>query len=427
MATAVPAQVTTALLVCACCSLSTGCGDRQPSAAAATRAGQPAAALPEDASAAVDALLQRSHSVLRGADKLANAIVMLGRSADDPSGEQVILSSGDRMHVTRRDGRVDVRLPGGAWRITKGEKPIALDAPAQQRLDRFQTLLRAALLEPLYRAQKLSRQGPTVYQLIMAGGETWRLEVATFQPDQGDAIILPKSLSGPAGELTWLEYRHNGTVTHLPRVMQLGEFGKVWYTLEDSDLAIDEGWYTDPLSPAPTRKRNKRLIQDDSVSSLKVGIPVLGHTRASRSLILSDPGSWPGRYDLAEEQGAILGTQGQEAADLDFVFEAGGKRYFAMPFMMNRETGRPFVALPGQVVERLPDQRVVLVRPPKGSLEACEKAARAALAAFVAEHKLQVTGPLRLRPMVEMGVRPKSMRGLEQLWVHCELPVEDKR
>ena len=382
------------------------------------------AALPADPQAAIATLLKECHGVLQGEARMASSLLNMRHSEHDDLPEQVILWTQDRMRIVRRNRQIDIRLPQGAWRLTPHASAAEHSPEKTSRLDRLQSLLRAALLEPLYRTQTATRVSPSLYQLTLADGAVWELEVRAFQPKQGRAVFLPWRLKGPPGSVVWHRYLHTG-VTHLPEKMGLGEFGDRFVSLEASDLTLDEGWFSDPLSPGFTTPNGRgSTISEASTDVGSRDIPWIGFTRASRSVVIKDPGSWPERATRVNKEARRLFGQGQEGDDLEFLFEQDGVAYYAIPFMMRRDGGRPFVAEPDQVILRLPRQRAVLLRTSARNIAEARASALAILDKFVKANKLEASGPLRTRPFVEMERLIQGELAIEEVEVQLELPIK---
>lgn len=382
-------------------------------------------ALSSDPQAAIAALVATCHGVLQGQAKMTSALLHLRHNKNDDLPEQVILWTEDRMRIVRRNRQVDIRLAQGAWRLTPHASAVEHGADKIEKLDRLQSLLRAALLEPLYRAKKVALQGPSVYALTLADGTTWQLEVRSFKPTHGDAVFLPWKLKGPAGELTWHRYLHTG-VTHLPDRMGLGEFGERLLSLEASDLTLDESWFSDPLNPDyVTPGRSETFVRDTNPGvKRQPGKPRIGYTRASRSIVLADPGTWTERAALVNQHARRLYAQGQEGDDLEFLFERDGVRCYAIPFTMRRDDGCPFVPDKDQEVLRLPRQRAVILRTSPLKIAEARATAGVILEQYVATNKLKVAGPLRIRPFIEMDQLIQGKLVVEEVEVQFELPIK---
>ncbi|MCA8958567.1 MAG: hypothetical protein KDC87_20995 [Planctomycetes bacterium] len=379
----------------------------------------PAEGLP---TAVVDAVLQRCHGILRSAEKMGNVHLTLGTRADDPEPQHITMSSAGGMRINYPDHSVDVCLPkgpraeSGAWRLVAGDAAKPHDAPAAARLRRLEAMLRAALLAPLYRVAKATRQGPNVFALVLPGGATWRLELHSVTPPKGPAVLLPKSLQNGADRIEFVTYRHTG-ITHLPDEVVLGELGKRWMFLRGSGFVFHERWFSDPFAPEHG-KPGKELVQTDAPPVPPDGTPALTTLAPATCLVFDDPGTWPLRFDAFDAHGRELGDLGQQAADLDFVFTEGGKRYVAMPFRM---FSLPFVAQPQQKILRLPQQRTAIVFLTTGSLEECERRGATLLREFAAKQGLKAIGPMRARPYIQ--AEDRSTFDPEKLRVRCELPV----
>ena len=356
---------------------------------------------------------------LAGREKMANSYLTLGLREDDPSPDQIILSSNRRLRITHSDGRIEIRLPDGAWRVIRGVGAREIEGDALVQLDRLQTYLRAALLEPLYTADTVHLVEPGRYSLKTADG-TWELTLRQVETEDS-LVFLPDTLSDAEGKLQFVSYLSTG-ITNLPREVLFEGIGSRWFILNLSDVAYDNNVFTDPEAEIDT-DRKPVVLTTNVPSRGPTGVAVLRDFPPARALVFEDPGTWEERIAALNRHGKQLASQGQESADLDFFFDRDGKRFLAMPFEMNRERGAPFIALENQQVERLPAQRVVVVYPRAGTLAECEERAAAFLEAFVEEHQLEVIGPLRIIPEIDprMGMPPAEF--LQLLSVRFELPV----
>ena len=380
--------------------------------------------LPGDPQAAVQALVKTSHGILAGEQRMASALLHLRRSKDDDLPEQVILWTQNRMRLVRRNRQIDIRLPQGAWRVTPHTSAIEHTGQKLQNLDKLQDLLRSALLKPLYQASDVKQTAPTVYDLSNANGVSWKLEVRSFKPLQGDAVFLPWKLTGPSGQIIWHDYLHTG-ITHLPRRVTLGALGERFVSLEASQLTLDENWFTDPLNPSYVTPGTDELVLHNESLSLDrtADKPRIGYTRASRSVVLEDPGTWEERVTLTNQEARRLYKQGQEGDDLDFLFESEGVSYYAIPFIIRDGNGKPFVPEQNQRVLRIPRQRVVILRTKPRHLREARKFADETLKQFVSKNQLDVIGPLRTRPFIEMDQLIKGRLSVGKIEVQFELPI----
>jgi len=390
---------------------------------------------PQDASSpgeqakVVDQLLRRCHNMLRGS--MDNAYlelrkegaevpdkVLLGRGGTSGSGGS---SSGDRgkpvyLRLTHPDSSTSIlndKHAGRYRRAAEGRYTQAkLTAAQQKQLRDLNALLRAALLRPLYEAQRVHRQGPRVYQLILEGGETWRLEV---DPENQ----LPKSLTGPPGKVSFVEHKATG-VTFLPQVVTLGSLGTYHVNLIDSGLAFNKPYFEDPETPLTAFKE----LREVAVVGSEPRTPVLQTLPGRVSLLLEDPGDWEERIASSNTHGRELYAQGQIGTDLMFFYQEAGKRYMAIPFEPDEERrSQPFLRKKHQKVVRRPPQQLVAVVCVDGSEKGAAATGMKILQQFLAKQKLRASGPLRVIPYVlpENGV--PDARKLEHLTVRLELPV----
>ena len=412
MGQTLPAQVARipAILLLGC----VGCSDQDSTAPA-----KAPPELPGDPAAVIAQVIDAGHGFLAGREKMANAHVTLGLREDDPSPDQIILGSNRRMRITHGDGRIEIRLPEGAWRVIRGVGTRKIEGEALDSLDRLQTYLRATLLEPLYAADAVSVVEPDRFSLQTAEG-TWELTLRLVETADS-LVFLPDTLSDAGGELKFVSYLSTG-VTNQPREVLFEGFGSRWFVLHNSDVVYEENIFTDPeaaisAEPVPV------VLTTSSLSRGPTGVAVLKESPQGRALVFEDPGTWEERIASLNRNGKQLGAQGQESADLDFFFDRDGKRYLAMPFEMGRAGGAPFVALEKQQIERFPAQKVVVVYPVAGTLAQCEERAAVLLDAFVDEQGLQVIGPLRIIPEIAPSNGVPAEDHLQRLSVRFELPV----
>jgi hypothetical protein len=374
----------------------------------------------------VEQVLSRCHGSLKSAAGMATCFVELRRTADDTTPEHVKLGADDCVQITLRDKTKKLlSVTGRGWHVFPYATPAKsepIEGAALAKFRRLQRLLRAALLEPLYRFERATRQGPTVYALHLPRGETWRLELREVRSPEGEMLLLPYELSGPPGKVTFAEHRFHG-VTNLPKKVELDEFGTRWIYLKLSGVTFAETVFADPTetnTPKPSIVQPEGFQADPPVG--EVGLKTVA---AKTALLLVDPGDWDARFRLLLKTGKELVSQGQCAADLDFLFDRGGKRYLAMPFepAAEDEGGKVFEKQDHQRVLKIPVQRVAIVYPRNGSLASCEKAARKLLDAYVATNNLEPAGPMRIIPWVEIDKDLPTERQLNHLRIGFELPI----
>ena len=78
----------------------------------------------------------------------------------------------------------------------------------------------------------------------------------------------------------------------------------------------------------------------------------------------------------------------------------------------------------GQDVLRLPRQRAVILRTSPMEMAAAKATARTILDKFVKTNGLEVAGPLRIRPFIEMDQVIQGKLTVEEVEVQFELPIK---
>lgn len=391
-----------------------------------------------DPTAVIESILERCHGVLRGRKKMSNSLVELRGSAEDTAQETLLLGEGARLRVTRRNGTIDMSTPEGAWRTRPHAAAEALDETSRRALGRYRQLVSAALLAPLYAAAKVTREDPFVYTIVTRGegegeaegGEAWRLTLSGRRVTEGSTtrnVLLPEKLQGPTGLIVFEEYLHTG-VTHLPSVVVLGEVGRRWFRLVRSDVELLPHVFADPTS-GPADRSTAIAGPGWAHGNGPGGRPAALVTVPNRRcLAFRAAATWEGRQRQIAEHGSALAAAGQEASDLDFLFDEKGQRWYAMPFRRRdgEGDGEPFVPPTGQRLVTIENERAVAVTPPRGTMAECEAAARTAIESFLASEAgrgLTPAGPLRIKPYLEPERGPPTPQQLKNLRVDFELPV----
>lgn len=372
--------------------------------------------LPDDARAAVQALLQRCHGPLQ--HTLDHVLLEMRRGGGDGPRTKVAIS-GKRLRADRPDGTVDLLLEAAAWRCPPQQQPVRLDDEARRALDDLRTLIASAYLLPLYGAKAVTRQGPTVFAVEAADGTTWRLEVDL-------ETQRPRRATGLAGAVAFATFRSTG-VSELPERVELGALGLQHLRLVASDVLFEPFVFQDPGAEA--RGDHKRaeaprlVVLDDRPVE-----PALRDLEGTLFLAIRDPGDWQGRSDRIVAAGTVLGEQGQFGAGLPFLYEEDGQRWIGLPFVPDEQQGSPpFAPRPDQDVRRRPRQRALVVYRSGEAFATASEAAAAQLRAFAARQDLHPAGPLRVLPFFNWGEAPPTEAELAQMSVQVELPVAGPR
>lgn len=364
----------------------------------------------------VDDMVARCHGPVRGS--MDNAYLELWKDGSEHTDKALLGGTKAKPHylrITHPDRSTSILSDKHAGRYLRGRDghytQVKLSAGEKKDLADLHALLRTSLLRPLYEAERVRRQGPNVYQLILKGGETWRLEV---DPKTG----LPQSLTGPRGEVTFHEHKATG-VSFMPKVVTLGRLGKHHVNLITSGLVFNKPYFEDPETPLVQFKDSSRV----AAPGAEPRTPTLEQLPGRISLVLPDPGDWEERIDAMGPHLRELYDQGQTGADLMFFFQSKGEHLMAIPFEPDSDRGsQPFLRRKHQNVLRRPPQLVVAIVV-RGSEKNATAAGSKAVDRFLGQQKLHPTGPLRVIPYVAPEKGAPTAKELQSLKIRLELPV----
>jgi hypothetical protein len=367
--------------------------------------------LPDDAGAAVAALLARCHGALRG--QLGSCTVEL-RAGDQEGPWRRLDLDGARMRVTQMSDNkkaVELLREDGAWR-GDGENFVPLDAAERDALADLRELVRAAYLAPLYAPGAVARRGPTVFAVEDAAGATWRLEI-------DPARQVPWRLAGPAGEVRFLTFFSSG-VSELPADVELGTRGKHHLKLVAAGVRFDAWVFRRPgATTAAHTPPPIRIVRGEPQ------VPEVMALAARPFLVLDDPGEWAARATRIAACYAALREQGQGEEGLPFFYEEQGAAKIGVPFAPAAEPGSPaFVARTGQVLARRPQQfALVLYRSGEPFADGHRAGARELLA-HATKTKSAAAGPLRVIPHVDWAAGAPDAATLATVKLRFELPLQ---
>lgn len=382
---------------------------------------QPAATrvpLPEDAGAAIAALLQRWHGILRG--ELDRIIVELRASAADGARRKLDIDRTRMRVVTQGDGPkvIEVLLDDRAWRTRQGEATTALEDDERQALVDLRLLVTGAYLAPLYGARSISRRGPTVFAVEAGDGTTWRFEIDA-------ARQMPVSISGPAGTVRFLSFLSTG-VSDLPAEVELGALGKQHLTLIARGVAFEPGLFreaTDAASGAARRAPTPWRVTTGEPSK-----PEVMELPARPFLVIEDPGDWATRAARIVASYATLTEQGQREEGLPFLCEVDGKPTIGIPFAPDEERGgHAIVARQDQVIRHRPQEFAIVLYRGKQAFAPSRVAGERDVRNYLDQTKAVATGCLRVIPHFDWHRGEPSAAALAAVKLRFELPIEKPR
>jgi hypothetical protein len=367
-----------------------------------------------DARQTIDAVLERFHGPLRG---IFDRTMMELRSAPDDEPTQVVLALPGRMRVTEPDGTVRLLVDAAGWRCTGERPPERLGGADLEELQQLRDQMRAVLLAPLYRAEQVKDQGGGVYTLILPKGETWRLQLDPATHD-------PVELRGPTGPVRFESFKDTGETRPVERI-SVPERGVVWVKVVAADVLLGDSVFSDPFSKVgDTAGRAGRVVpvNQSSVEELP-RTPEVQSIPERSYLVLADPGTWAERSARIHAAASSLQERGQAANGLPTYVTRDSDAKLLVPFRPDPAGGsKPFVRAADDEVLHVAAHSAVVLAPPRGTWEQVLERGRADLQRFLAERRLQPSGPLRCIPYVQPEGTPSDAE-LRQLTVRLEQPV----
>ncbi len=392
-------------------------------------------ALPQDATAAVEALRARLHGTLR--DDLDRITVEIRDGGDSGPWRSIDIDRRRIRVVTPPNGArgktVEVLLNDAGWRSADNpsapaqtstaqtttpqasipQAPTQLSSDECQALADLRDLVAAAYLVPLTGAKSIARRGPTVFAIEARDGSTWRFEIDA-------ARQLPVSLSGPPGEVRFLTFLST-SASELPADVELGTLGRHHLRLIACGVLFEKSLFAEPASVASQR----RLAQAVPAPTGEPAEPEVWPLAERPFLRIEDPGDWATRAARVLAAYATLTEQAQLEEGLPFLFEAENKAWIGIPFAPDADQGGPsFVARRDQVVQRRPQQFALVLYRGKQAFEASSLAGSNAVRAYATQTQSIVTGPLRVIPHLDWHRGEPSAAALAAVKLRFELPIE---
>jgi hypothetical protein len=359
------------------------------------------AAIPADA--VVAAVLRHCHAELTGMDR-----VVARATLPDGSELQVFAHLPDRVRVQRPGGEVQLLAGGGAFAL-RGKAAVPLPEAEAARLRALATLVDAAALGPLHRADRCERTGPRSFRLDAGDGGAWDLTLA-------DGALLVESLRGPGGAVRILDHLHTST-TWIVRRASIEPLGACALRFEQRAFAWDESMFAVPggqaaVAPAPQISRG---AESRPASPAPVEEP------AMRWLVLDDPGDWGERAALVAARCAVLRAAGQELAGFAGLLRERERARLVLPFAPRQDAR--FQPPEGWDVRDVPARRVLLVFPGAGGVDERIAAGERLLREAAARLGLAIEGPVLAQPYFHLDEGPPTEQRLAAPVVRMTVPV----
>jgi len=367
--------------------------------------------------ALVNAVLDECHKPLRGGmDRVAAGVTL-------PDGSTVKLFARlpDALRVLDDEGQflatggVVLRLDGPGSPEAGVKRVVPATAAQQARVLALLTLLDAAALGPLYRANGCRRLAAGEFELTQPTGPAFRLRL------RADSL-LPASLTGPAGEVVFGDHLRT-PVTWMAKSVTSKALGTCGIVFEkwDQDWAAD--FFAPPgaaATPEPERPRIP-FVAAGGVEP-RSATPFQTESRAIDWVMLDDPGTWPERAAVYTPVHEEIERQGLEVTGFPILFADGARKILAVPFRAG-DTKVRLVPDPVWRIESRKPGRLLVVYPPAGDLAARCTAGEELLRAALANQKLVADGPICVQPWFQLHEGVPSAEKLASPTVRMFVPV----
>lgn len=356
----------------------------------------------------VAAVLDECHRPLEGTlDRLAATVRL-------PDGAEVRLFAElpDKLRVATAAERL--LLVDGAVHRLEGDAASPATPAQRERVQRLRTLLDGAALGPLHRATGCRRLGPAEFELAQPSGEPWRLRLRA-------GTLLPDRLAGPEGTVQVLDWLRTSTTWIVKRaeVAGLGAC-ELRFDLAGLDWSDDFFAVARP-TPTPDRTPAMRVPGSPGVEP-RSPVPFLADGKATRWVVLDDPGPWCERATAYRPVHTELERQQQQVAGFPMFFTERERAMLAAPFRQ-RQGGPAFAPPAGWTIRDVPAGRWLVVYPPDGDLDARIGTGAQLLRDALAQKDLAAAGPIVVQPFFHLHEGEPAADKLNSPTVRMSVPV----
>ena len=353
----------------------------------------------------VEAVLDECHRPLRARMQRVKATVTLG------SGDRVLCQAAlpDRARI--RAGKDEWLVLDGSVRSLTGAQVASAEA---ERLRDIVAVVDAAAFGPLYRADSCAR-ADEAYLLADKRGRETRM---TLFP----RTLLPSSFSRQEDRVDVLDYLRTST-SWVARGLAHPRLGPCRVVFEDGGVHFPKEYFTATRDPAPGPAAVRAPIPG-AVVETQSSTPIVVEGKATRLVLLDDPGAWPSRHEQFRDVIEELQRQEQRIAGFPLLFtDEDGRPRVAAPFR-RRANGRELSPPDGYRLAEVPAGKLLVVYPPEGDLEARRRSGEALLRRALANRRLRARGPVVAQPFLHLQAAPPDAEKLEDVTVRVWVRIE---
>jgi len=233
--------------------------------------------------------------------------------------------------------------------------------------------------------------------------------------------LLPASLLGPAGEVTFAEHLRT-PVTWMVKSATSPALGSCAIVFEQPDITWTADFFALPTEATPAPERPRIPFVAEGGVEPRSSTPMLVDRAAVDWVVLDDPGTWPERAAAYTPVHAELERQGQVVFGFPILTEDGARRILAVPFRP-REPKVRLEPPPGWRVVNRKACRLLFVYPPEGDFAARCAAGEKLLRDALASQGMTADGPICVQPFFHLEEATPSAEKLANPTVRISLPV----
>ncbi len=332
----------------------------------------------------VDRVLATCHGPLRGDMDRVQVRLTLG----DGTRIDAHADLPDKLRVVSEQGAF-LLTAAGAFGL--GAAPRRATEEERGWLEQLRGLTDAAALGPLQRATGCERAADGTFRIAQPGGEVieLRLRKDTLLPARvGDVTIVDHLRTSAA----WITQTADHPV-----------LGRVQVYFENADVRHAADFFTPPDlgDNATTKDPGTGTPRIRVGGPEKPATPIARVAKATRWLLLPDPGDWEARHAIYTPEHDRLVAQDQRIAGFPIFAMIDGKPRLAVPF--RQRPGGPAATLPNDAeVHELDRGRELEVYPQGGDLATKRAAGERALRAYLDANGLEAIGPIACQPYVHL-------------------------
>ncbi|MCK5945051.1 MAG: hypothetical protein KAI24_23890 [Planctomycetes bacterium] len=316
----------------------------------------------------------------------------------------------DRARV--REGPVDWLVTDDAVIRMDGEPVSVGEATLLRRLLR---IVDAAAFGPLHRAKSCARAADG-FVLTDAAGDGHLMQLH-------ERSLLPAAFTHDGTTVRITDYLHTPS-SWVARVLHHDQLDPVRVVFEDGGVLFPADYFTAPDGDAPTTGPTIRTPIPGAQVETRSPTPIIVDGKATRLVMLADPGDWPSRHDVYRPVIEELQAQDQKIAGFPCIFVDDASRgLLAAPFR-RRGDGPEFEPPDGYWLSDVPQGRLLVVYPPDGDVEARIARGRELLERALANRRLTAAGPITAQPFVHLHEQPPSPELLADVAVRVWVRIE---